>query len=603
MEYNLLSDLIHCRAKVFGDEEALKIRDKATKIWSSVSWNTFSERIMQTAYAMCNWGIRETSNIGVYTQNMAECLYIDFAAFANRAVTAPMYATASLSQIKYIVDEAEIELIFAGEQFQYDNAFRAQKECPTLKQIIILDKTVIKASGDNTSQYFEDFISGKDTLETTVQTVKKRMNEVKEDDIVHLIYTSGTTGEPKGVILKQSNYVQAMKIHDIRLSYLPQRFTSMCFLPLTHIFEKAWSIFCLHKGCTLAINQDPREIQTTIKEVRPDAMCCVPRFWEKVYAGVQDKINNSGWITKKILLDAIKTGYKHNLNYVNLNKRAPWWLRTKFGFYEKTIYNLLKKTVGIEKGVIFPCAGAALSDNINTFIQSANIPLIYGYGLTETTATVTCFTSTGFEIGTVGVKMPETEIKIGENDEILIKGKTIMHGYYKKPRETAEAFTEDGWFRTGDAGRFSEKGGLILTDRIKDLYKTSNGKYIAPQQIEIKLCEDKYIDMAAVIGNERKYVTALIIPVYEELESYAKENNIIYNNREELCNNPQIYKMLETRINGLLKDQFATYEQIKRFTVLDKPFSIETGELTNTLKVKRNFIGEQYKNQIDKMYL
>ena len=602
MKQYYLSDLVHRKAEMLGDKEVLKIHDKKTKEWSSVSWKKFSERIMDTAYALCDYGVKEFANVGVYMQNMAECFYVDFALFANRAVAVPMYATSTVPQIEYIINEAQIEVVFVGEQFQYDNAYAAQKNCNSLKKIVVVDKTVIKAEDDTTSVYFDEFTSVQCSTPETRSAVKKRMSEVQEDDIVHIIYTSGTTGEPKGVILHHSNYIEAIKIHDVRLGYVPKGITSMCFLPLTHIFEKAWSILCLHNECILAINLDPKEIQDRIKEIRPHAMSSVPRFWEKVYAGVQDKIASSNILLKKIFLDAIETGRIHNLEYRNKELTAPWLIRAKFNFYNKTIYKLLKKVVGIENGLIFPCAGAALSDKINVFLQSVNIPLIYGYGLTETTATVSCFPTVDFEIGTVGKVMPEVEVKIGENNEILVKGKTIMHGYYKKPEETAKVFTEDGFFRTGDGGALTKKNGIVLTERIKDLFKTSNGKYIAPQQLEMRFSEDKYVDMICVIGDQRKYVTALIVPVYDALKAYAEKHAISYADIADLCRNSQIYKMVEGRIHNLQKD-FANFEQIKKFTLLHEAFTMSSGELTNTLKIKRKFVAEKYEEIIDKMYV
>ena len=601
MKQLLLSDLVHHQAEILGDKDALKIRNKQTGEWLPVSWKKFSETIMNTAYALCDYGVEEFSNVGIYMQNMAECFYLDFALFANRAVSVPMYATSTTSQIEYIINEAQIEIIFVGEQFQYDNVYAAQKRSNFLRKIVIVDNEVNKANDDTISVYFDQFISKQNASKESKALVEKRMSEAQEDDVVHILYTSGTTGEPKGVILHHSNYLEAFRIHDIRLGYLPKGFTSMCFLPLTHIFEKAWSFLCLHNNCTLAVNLDPKEIQERIKEVRPNAMSCVPRFWEKVYAGVQEKIESSNIILKKIFLDAIETGRIHNLEYRNKEKRAPWFIRMKFNLYNKTIYQLLKKVVGIENGIFFPCAGAALSDKVNIFLQSVNIPLAYGYGLTETTATVSCYPQTDFEMGTVGKVMPGVEVKIGENSEILVKGKIVMHGYYKKPEETAKSFTQDGFFKTGDAGYLTETDCIVLTERIKDMFKTSNGKYIAPQQIEIRLSEDKYIEMIAVIGDQRKYVTALIVPAYEELEAYAEGHGIPYKDLSELCRNSQIYKMIETRIQNLQKD-FANYEQIKKFTLLPEGFTMVTGELTNTLKIKRQFITEKYKDVIETMY-
>lgn len=601
MEYFHLSNLVQERANVFGGQEALRIKDRETGEWQSVSWEDISKRIMAVARSMCHAGVKPQSNIGVYSQNMAECLYIDFGAFANRAVTVPMYATASVPQINYIINEAEIRLLFVGEQNQYDNAWQVFENSAFLKQIVILDKNVVRAPEDKTSIYFDFFISPKSRTSQDIITVEKRVKAAQGEDVAHIIYTSGTTGEPKGVVLTHNNYLETFKIHDIRLSYLPQRFLSLSFLPLAHIFEKAWSFYCLHRGCTIAINLDPREIQTAVKEINPEAMCSVPRFWEKVYAGVQEKIENSNFILRYIFLSAISTGEKYCIDYINEDRKPPFLLKWKFNWYEKIVYSKLKKIIGIEHGLIFPCAGAMLSEEIIRFLRSVNIPLVYGYGLTETTATVSCFPQIGYELDTVGKVMPSIEIRIGEDKEIQLKGKTVTSGYYKKPDATAAAFTDDGWFRTGDAGRLTDNDGIILTERIKDLYKTSNGKYIAPQQLETRLISDKFIESAFVIGDQRKYASALIVPDYNELKKYAEDQVISFGSEEDLCNNPQIIKLYELRIAGM-QNEFAGFEQIKRFTLLPHAFTIDSGELTNTLKMKRNYILEKYQEIINQMY-
>ena len=601
MEYYHLSQLVHQHARQFGDQEALKIRDKSSGIWASISWDEFSKTVIAVARSMCHTGIKPRSNIGVYTQNTVECLYVDFGAFANRATVVPMYATASVPQITYMIEEAEIQLLFVGEQQQYENAWQVFQTSNFLKQIVILDNNVTKAPLDKTSIYFDYFSSPKNRSSQDMIAVDRRMKEARNEDIAHIIYTSGTTGVPKGAVITHNNYMEVFKLHDIRLSYLQRRFLSISFLPLAHIFEKAWSLYCLHRGCTVAINLDPREITTSIKEIKPEAMCSVPRFWEKVYAGVQEKIEGSNFIIKAIYSNAVSTGRKYNLDCLNKGKKPSVFLKWRYNFYSNIIYSKLKKILGIERGIIFPCAGAMLSEKIIMFLRSVDIPLVYGYGLTETTATVSCFPPTNYEMGTVGKVMPEIEVRIGDGNEIQVKGKLVMSGYYKKPQETAAVFTEDGWFRTGDAGSLTEQNGIILTERIKDLYKTSNGKYIAPQQLEGRLMDDKYIEGAVIIGDQRKYVTALIIPAYDELKKYASEHEIRSENVQDLCRDRLIIELYETRIKAM-QNEFANYEQIKRFTLLPEPFTIDTGELTNTLKMKRLFISEKYKDIIDKMY-
>jgi long-chain acyl-CoA synthetase len=375
----------------------------------------------------------------------------------------------------------------------------------------------------------------------------------------------------------------------------------MCFLPLTHIFEKAWTYYCLHRGVTVAINRDPTEIRAILPQVRPTLMSNVPRFWEKVYDGVREKIDSASGIAKWLFNDAVKCGRRHNLEYVNEGKRPPLGNSIKFFLYRHTIFYAIKKIVGIDRGNFFPVAGAPLSDNINEFMQSIDVHIIYGYGLSETTATVSCFLQKGFTLGTVGTVMPEVEVKIGDNNEILVKSATVMSGYYNKPEQTAAVFTEDGWFRTGDAGYLNENNEIILTERIKDLYKTSNGKYIAPQMIETRIGEDKYIDQVAVIGDERKFVSALIVPNYDALKTYAGKQNIAYNSIEELIESSEIHDFISGRIE-LLQAQFTSYEKIKRFALLPQPFSMANGELTNTLKLRRKVISEKYAGVIDALY-
>jgi long-chain acyl-CoA synthetase len=599
MVYYHLGEIVHKQAHQNKSKIAIKHQDVGD-IWSDLSWGDFSEKVMKTAQAMAELGIEPNDNIGIYSQNMSKYLIVDFAAYANKAVMVPMYATSSPNQIKYIVKDASINLIFVGEQFQYNNAYKVEQESSVLKKLIIFDRDVIINPEDKTSIYFDEFITTGDNSES-LAVVHARMKQLKSTDLATIIYTSGTTGEPKGVMLNHSNYLKAYEIHDIRLTALTEKEVSMCFLPLTHIFEKAWTYYCLTKGITVAINKDPAKIRQKIKEIRPTLMSNVPRFWEKVYDGVKETIDNSHGLVKWLFKDAVSTGRRHNLEFINNGKKAPLGNHIKFNLYKYSIYYLIKRIVGIDRGNFFPVAGAPLSDNINEFLQSIDVHIIYGYGLTETTATVSCFTTNGFKIGTVGKVMPDTVVKIGENNEIMVKGDTVMAGYYKKPEATKEVFTDDGFFKTGDAGKITDDNEIIITERIKDLYKTSNGKYIAPQMIETRVGEDKYIDQIAVIGDSRKFVSALIVPDYKLLEEYISAQDIVYNNIQDLINNDQAHDFIFGRIE-LLQSQFTNYEKIKKFTLLPEPFSVEKGELTNTLKLRRNVILERYAEVIDNMY-
>lgn len=599
MIYYHFAELIHRQAEKYGNRTALKHRDNATGKWLKISWREFSDKVMLTAKAMAEFGIKVQENIGVYSQNMPQCLYTDFGAYGNRVVSIPMYATNSPGQIEYIINDAKIRTLFVGEQLQYNNAFKVQKDSKYLERLVVFDPAVKMNPEDKTSIYFDDFLRLGDNAHAE-STVKIRMTEAVPEDLATIIYTSGTTGESKGVMLPHSCYLEAMRIHDVRLPLVTDKDLSMSFLPMTHIFEKAWCYYCLHKGVTIAINQDPKMIQKTLPEIHPTLMCNVPRFWEKVYAGVHEKINSASPAMKKIFLDAIETGRRYNLEYKNKGIPAPCSLKLKFQFYNKTVFTLLKKVLGIERGRFFPVAGAPLSDTINEFLQSVNIPIAYGYGLSETTATVCFYPEIGFQFGSIGEVMPGVQVKIDPgNNEILVKGKTVMSGYYNKPEETKRAFTEDGFFRTGDAGRL-EGNTLFFTERIKDLYKTSNGKYIAPQAIEMVMSGDNYIEQIAVIGDQRKFVSALIVPAYPLLEKYAGEKGISFESREELVKNKDIIRFIEARVEEHQKN-LASYEKIKRFTLLPEPFMMGC-ELTDTLKLRRPVVLQKYATEIEAMY-
>ncbi|GHT33712.1 long-chain-fatty-acid--CoA ligase [Bacteroidia bacterium] len=591
------SQLISYQARKYGDRTALCYRNDEQNKWISISWNEFDAQVRNTARALYDSGVQEEQNIGIFSQNKPECFYVDFALYANRAVAVPMYATSTAEQIEYIVNDAHIDTIFVGEQYQYDTALTVLKRSAALKKIIVFDNTV-KIESEN-SLYFADFLKTGETSASQSE-VDARTARATAEDVATLMYTSGTTGEPKGVVLPHSCFLEAMRIHPIRLPFMNENDTSLCFLPLTHIFERAWSYLCLTLGVVININLRPAEIQRAVSEVRPTMMCSVPRFWEKVYAGIQEKIEGYSPVMVGVVAWAIAVGKKYNIKYLRENKRPPRFLRWKYRVADKFVFSKVKETLGIENGVMFPTAGAALSENICQFFRAIGVPITIGYGLTESCATVCCFDRTDYVFDSAGKIMPDIQVKIGADNEILLKGKTIFREYYNKPEANAQAFTADGWFRTGDAGKI-EGDTLFITERLKDLFKTSNGKYIAPQQIETRLAADKYIEQAAVIGDQRNYVTALIVPKIQQLQEYAKDENIACETIEDLLKLPKIYDFIADRVREAQKGM-ATYEQIKKFSLIAKDFSLEGGELTNTLKIKRMIISEKYKKLIDAMY-
>lgn len=594
-----LSVLIHEQAKVYGQKTALSYRDYDTSTWKEISWNEFSDTVACVSNALIELGVGEQENVGVFTQNKPEGVCVDFGTYGIRAVSIPFYATSSAAQIQYMINDASIRFVFVGEQYQYDTALRVLKLCPTLERLVIFDKKVERNPQDQISMYWDEFLQlGRGGQHA--DEVARRVAAVEPDDLVNILYTSGTTGVSKGVTLTYRMYSAAIPAND-KVMDLSDKDVIMCFLPFTHVFERAWSYWCLSRGCQLAINLRPQDIQMTLREVHPTCMAAVPRFWEKVYSGVMEKIASSSAMQRKLMLDALSVGKKYNVDYKIRGLEPPLPLKLRYKFYEKTIIALLKKTLGLENANFFPTAGSFIPPAIEEFVHSCGIKMTAGYGMTETTATVSCdWHHSPVSIGSVGRVLDGIEISFGEQNEILLRGDTITKQYYRKAEITAQAYDADGWFHTGDCG-YIKDGELFLTDRIKDLFKTSNGKYISPQALESKFVVDRFIDEVAIIADEHKFVSALVIPEYTLLEQWARDNAIAFSNREELCSNPLVNQMVMERI-AMLQQEFAHYEQVKRITLLPQPFSMERGELTNTLKIKRPVIAQNYKAQIDAMY-
>lgn len=599
---NILTNLVAGNARKEGSRTAFRYCPAGTDVWTDCSWEEMSRNVDNTAYALETLGIKPEDMVAVFSANCPEILLTDFACYRNRAVPVSIYATSSPEQVRFIVNDSGARMIFVGDRKQYDAVRSVMGECPRLERIILMDSDMeIDGAPDDVMTFRSLMALGAAASENCRAEVDLRTSQAAPEDIATLIYTSGTTGEPKGAVLNHSCFNAALEVHRERLITLSDRDTSLCFLPLSHIFEKAWTYFCLYMSMVVNINRDPHQVQASMRQVRPSCMCSVPRFWEKAYAVIQEKMAGMPALKRKFMLHALRVGARRNLRYVRLGRKAPLHLEMQYRFFEKRVFAPVRRVMGIEHGNIFPTAGAPLSTNIVEFFHSIGVNIVIGYGLSETTATVTCFPEVGYEIGTVGTPIPRVQVRIGKDNEIEVKGPTVMAGYYNRPEETAAAFTEDGWFRTGDAGYFDSTGALVLTERLKDLFKTSNGKYIAPQAIESRLGEDRYIEQVAVIGDRRKYVTAIIIPAFEALKEYARRHKIAFSNIDDLIHNSEIIKFFQERIERLQRG-LAGFEKIKRFTLLPAEFTMENGELTNTLKLRRPVINEHYAPQIEAMY-
>lgn len=594
-----LSVLVHEQAKQYGDREEIIYKDFGGSEWKSLTWNQLSATVKQASNALLNIGVKVQENIGIFANNCVQYLYCDFGAWGVRAVTIPFYATSSEQQIQFMVNDAQVRFLFVGEQEQYDKAHRIFALCPSLERIIIFDKTVRISSHDPNALYFDDFLKLGEGLprQSEVEALQKATTL---DDIANILYTSGTTGDSKGVMLSHEQYYTALKGNQ-EVVPVDENDRVLNFLPFAHIFEKGWALLGMTVGARMIVNTYPQEVQQSMRETHPTSMSSVPRFWEKVYTGVMEKIDNAGALQRKIFQNALRVGRKHNIEYLSRGKRPPLMLHLEYEAINKTLFSMVRKELGLTNPNIFPTAGAAISPNIEEFVHAIGLNMVAGYGLTESLATVSCDQlDKVYTIGSVGRPLSVVDVKISDEGEVLLKGKTITKGYYNRPDLNDSTFTADGYFRTGDCG-YLKDGELFLTERIKDLFKTSNGKYIAPQMIESRLLVDKYIDQIAIIADQRKFVSALIIPEYRLLEEYARQKGIPFESRDDLCANEQIHSMMWERIETL-QQQLAHYEQVKRFTLIAHHFSMENGELTNTLKLKRRVINENYKEEIEKMY-
>ena len=585
----------------YPNKTILRYYNKRNERWEKLSGQQVADRCLAAAKGLAYLQLQPGDRVGIYSPNRVGCIATELGLFMMRVVSVPLYATSTPDQVEFIVQDAGVETMFVGGQFQYNNAYEVQLRGGCLRRLVIFDPEVVLAPGDTTSMYYEEFIRRGDAV-AYENKATVTASQALATDLAVIIYTSGTTGRSKGVMLHHSNFIEQVYAHQLKYPFISNRDVSMCFLPLNHIFEKAWSYLCLSMGCQVAILSDPKRILDALPVVRPTMMSNVPRFWEKVYIGVQDKINRSPSPLRRVMHHAIQVGEHYFFDYINEGKKPSIFLSLLYQAYDKVLFTKVKKAIGLQRGRFFPTAGASVSPEISRFFRSINVPMCVGYGLSETTATVSSQPMRGFDLESIGTIMPALQVKIDpETSEILIKGPTVTRGYYNNPEADAEAFTPDGYFRTGDAGRL-EGNVLYFTERIKDLFKTANGKYIAPQMIEGLLTVDPLFEQVAVIADGYKFVSALIYPNWEALRREARHRGIEEGLTDaELAAHHEVHRMIMAHLEQNLKS-VAQYEKVKKFHLLTEPLSVERGELTNTLKVRRKVVAELYAAEIASMY-
>lgn len=595
----------------YPNETALLVKNKETGKWTSVSRADFGNAIQEAAESLVEFGIEAQETIGVFSENMDKFLIADMAAFSVRAITIPIYATSSVSQVEYIIKDSGMRLIFVGEQLQYNTTCKAVQNIDHDVKIVIFDEEVSLFPDDKNSVYFKDFVNLGHSPVNEAKVELRRVEALPTDTAI-IMYTSGTSGSSKGVELIHKSLNTAFQAHLKLLPDFKAGNISMNFLPLTHIFEKVWCFLCISAGVKIAVNQKPKEILDNLMEVSPHYMCNVPRFWEKVYVGVYEKLQEFPPLLRRITSHCINVSSHYHFDYRVKGKKAPLGLRIQYALYSSTLLKLVKKKVGVERGIYFPVAGAALSDKVHAFLVSIGVPIIYGYGLTETTATVSFCRPRDYLFGSIGKPIMGVNVRIvPQNDEqreegigeIQVKGLTVMKGYYKMPEQNEQVFTEDGWFRTGDIGSIDADQNLFFKERLKDLFKTANGKYIAPQMIENLITSDPIVEQAVVIAEDRSFVSALIYPNWDKVKEHlvSKEIEGVPTDIESLAKHEHVYALLDGRISAQLRD-LASYETVKKFVILSEPLSIENGMLTNSLKTKRQVVEKHYEREIAQMY-
>lgn len=564
--------------------------------WQPISWEKLGTITTQLSKALLQQGVAPQQTVGILSQNTPQWTLTDLACLQIRAVTVPIYTSNTAEQALYVMNHAEIKFLFVGDEKQYLKALEVADQCPSLQKIILFDDH-IPLKEQKYSIHWTDFLAlgNNDALDDVLQ---HRIDSRDLSDLFTVIYTSGTTGEPKGVMLTYENLAYQMLGHSQRLE-VDDTDSSLSFLPLTHVYERAWTFFCLHKAIVVYYLEDTNLVREALAEVRPTLMCAVPRFYEKIFATVHDKADAASFGKRMLFKLAVKTG-RRVLTLKEQNRKPSFLLRKAYNFFDKMVYTKLKAILG-GRIKFMPCGGANLEPSIGRFFQSIGINVKLGYGMTETTATVSCWGDDHFNLQSVGAIMPNVQVRIGEDNEILVKGGMVMKGYYKNPEETAKAFTPDGFLRTGDAGKIDENNNLFITERIKELMKTSNGKYIAPQLIEGKVGKYNLIEQIAVIADGKKFVSALIVPNYEMLTQAFKDLNIKYKNTAELIKHSQVIEYIGKQLQKFQSD-LPDYEQIKKFTLLPTAFSIERNEITPTLKLRRKVIYANYSREIEAMY-
>ena len=592
-ENKTLAYLMFKNSKIYKDNNVLTQKNIHGE-WESVTWTEYADRFSAVAKFLIDMGIKKGDMCSVFSGNCSEWAICDMGILATRAVSVPIYATNSKEEAEYIINDAHVKIVFAGNQDQYDKAAKIIGKNKYLKFIIAMqDNIVIKGKQ---SIHLNKMIEKGKALKNDKKFLE-RLNNAEPDDMVTIIYTSGTTGNPKGAVHTNRSFLNGI-FPAWRYPEAGPHFISMSILPLSHIFERLWSYGCMSAGVRIGYCPNPTDFLEYMSVYKPHFMTSVPRIWDKVYGAIHEGMKNAGGIKYKLFEWAKGVGIK---SY----RSGNYGIQYKIA--DKIIFSKIRAKLGTENCNVYHIGGSAFAPDVNEFFQAVGINIFMGYGLTEFFPVCVGFRDNA-KPGYCGCLLPMTQARISSEGEVQLKGGMSMIGYYKNPKATEAIFTKDGWFKTQDVGELLtvEKNGdrlsyIRITDRIKELIITAGGKNISPQQIESLLGNEIFISQFIAVGEGRKFISALVVPNFILLEDYCRKNNIEYTSPEQIVKNPAIYKFYENLIEKKTVS-LGQVEKIKKFVLLPAELTQDAGELTPTLKLKRKFVDQKYKPLIDKLY-
>ena len=564
--------------------------------WVSISSDEMLARAKSIAAGVHAIGVNRGDRIALLSESRVEWTLTDAGAIFAGAIDVPIYPTLTPPQVRYILNDSGASVLFLANHEKFLELKDILGECPAVKHIVFFDPHDVAGDEGLTLAQLEQ--QGRELEQRDPGYVMRVARQIRPEDLATIIYTSGTTGEPKGVMLTHSNLVSNLIDSSGHLSF-GEHDTALSVLPLSHVFERQAMYMYLHRGMAVYFAESLQTVGPNLREVQPTVLVGVPRIFEKIYARIQERAAEAGWLATTLLAWSVLVAREY-AKLVTAHQPIPAFLKFKHWIASKLVFSKWQRAFGGRMRLLVS-GGAALPDDLSYLYIGAGIPIVQGYGLTETSPVITTSNIESIRVGTVGQPIPHVDIRIAEDGEIEVRGPNIMQGYYNKPEETRAVFTSDGWFKTGDIGALDHDGYLRITDRKKELFKTSGGKYISPQPIEQAIKGSRFVSQVVLIGAERKFPAALIVPVWEQLESYCKLKGIEFKSHSELCHHPRIIDLMQRQIAALTPN-LAQYEKIKKVALLENEFTIEGGELTPTLKVKRRVIDQKYKDVIEKIY-